>query len=44
MLMMKTIAQEVAPYRIRLNSICPGAIRTPINTGAWSTPEATAPS
>jgi glucose 1-dehydrogenase len=40
MLMMKTIAQEVAPYRIRVNSICPGAIRTPINTGAWSTPEA----
>jgi glucose 1-dehydrogenase len=40
MLMMKTIAQEVAPYRIRVNSICPGAIRTPINTVAWSTPEA----
>lgn len=40
MLMMKSIAQEVAPYRIRVNSICPGAIRTPINTGAWSTPEA----
>ena len=40
MLLMKSIAQEVAPYRIRVNSICPGAIRTPINTGAWSTPEA----
>lgn len=40
MLMMKSIAQEVAPYRIRVNSICPGAIRTPINTDAWSTPEA----
>ena len=40
MLMMKSIAQEVAPYRIRVNSICPGAIRTPINTGAWATPEA----
>jgi len=40
MLMMKSIAQEVAPYRIRANSICPGAIRTPINTGAWATPEA----
>jgi glucose 1-dehydrogenase len=40
MLMMKSIAQEVAPYRIRVNSICPGAIRTPINTSAWSTPEA----
>lgn len=40
MLMMKSIAQEVAPYRIRVNSICPGAIRTPINTDAWATPEA----
>lgn len=40
MLMMKSIAQEVAPYRIRVNSICPGAIRTPINTVAWETPEA----
>jgi glucose 1-dehydrogenase len=40
MLMMKSIAQEVAPYRIRVNSICPGAIRTPINRDAWDTPEA----
>ncbi len=40
MMMMKSIAQEVAPWRIRVNSICPGAIRTPINTQAWSTPEA----
>jgi glucose 1-dehydrogenase len=40
MLMMKSIAQEVAPYRIRVNSIAPGAIRTPINTAAWQTPEA----
>jgi glucose 1-dehydrogenase len=40
MLMMKSIAQEVAPYRIRVNSICPGAIRTPINMEAWDTPEA----
>jgi len=40
MLMMKSIAQEVAPYRIRVNSICPGAIRTPINTNAWATPDA----
>ena len=40
MMMMKSIAQEVAPYRIRVNSICPGAIRTPINTSAWSTPPA----
>jgi glucose 1-dehydrogenase len=40
MLMMKSIAQEVAPHRIRVNSICPGAIRTPINRPAWETPEA----
>jgi glucose 1-dehydrogenase len=40
MMMMKSIAQEVAPYRIRVNSIAPGAIRTPINTAAWSTPQA----
>jgi glucose 1-dehydrogenase len=40
MLMMKSLAQEVAPYRIRVNSICPGAIRTPINMAAWDTPNA----
>lgn len=40
MLLMKSLAQEVAPYRIRVNSICPGAIRTPINMAAWDTPAA----
>ncbi|MBX3407170.1 MAG: SDR family oxidoreductase [Phycisphaeraceae bacterium] len=40
MLMMKSIAQEVAPWRIRVNSICPGAVRTPINRAAWETHEA----
>jgi len=40
MLMMKSLAQEVAPYRIRVNSICPGAIRTPINMQAWDTANA----
>jgi glucose 1-dehydrogenase len=40
MMMMKSIAQEVAEKRIRVNSIAPGAVRTPINTAAWSTPEA----
>jgi len=40
MQLMKSTAQEVAPYRIRVNSIGPGAIRTPINTSAWDTPEA----
>lgn len=40
MLMMKSVAQEVARFRIRVNGIAPGAVRTPINTEAWSTPEA----
>ena len=40
MMMMKSIAQEVAPFRIRVNNICPGAIRTPINKPVWSTKEA----
>ena len=40
MLMMKSLAQEVAPRRIRVNSISPGAIRTPINRAAWETKEA----
>ena len=40
MLMMKSIAQEVAAEGIRVNSVSPGAIRTPINMEAWSTPEA----
>jgi glucose 1-dehydrogenase len=31
MLLMKSIAQEVAALKIRVNSICPGAIRTPMN-------------
>jgi glucose 1-dehydrogenase len=40
MMMMRSLAQEVAPLRIRVNSICPGAIRTPINAAAWTTPAA----
>ncbi len=40
MMLMKTIAQEYAPNKIRVNSIGPGAIRTPINHAAWQTPEA----
>lgn len=40
MLLTRTMAQELGSQRVRVNSICPGAIRTPINTAAWETPEA----
>ena len=40
MLLMKSIAQELAPYKIRINSIGPGAIKTRINEDAWETEEA----
>ncbi len=36
-LLMESMAQELAPKRIRVNAIAPGAIRTPINTAAWQT-------
>jgi glucose 1-dehydrogenase len=36
-MLMETLAQELAPRRIRVNAIAPGAIRTPINTAAWQT-------
>ena len=39
---MQSLAQEMAPHRIRVNSIAPGAIQTPINRSAWETPEALA--
>lgn len=35
-----TLAQELAPRKIRVNAIAPGAIRTPINRSAWDTEEA----
>lgn len=40
MMLMKTLSQELAPYKIRVNSIGPGAIKTRINHTAWETPEA----
>jgi glucose 1-dehydrogenase len=39
MLLMKSIAQELAPLRIRVNSLSPGAIRTPMNLEKLTTPE-----
>jgi glucose 1-dehydrogenase len=42
MQLMKSMAQELAPKRIRVNSIAPGAIKTPINRSAWDTPGAEA--
>ncbi len=41
-MLMKTLAQEMAQHRVRVNSIAPGAIKTPINRSAWDTPEAEA--
>lgn len=40
MMLMKSMAQELAPHKIRVMSIGPGAIETHINQAAWSTPEA----
>ncbi|MFE5918036.1 SDR family oxidoreductase [Streptomyces sp. NPDC056468] len=36
-MMMETLAQELAPKKIRVNAIAPGAIATPINRSAWET-------
>ena len=39
-MLMQSLAQEYGDRQIRVNSICPGAIQTPINTSAWNTPQA----
>ncbi len=39
-MMMQSIAQELAPQKIRVNSVAPGAIKTQINRSAWESPEA----
>lgn len=38
MLLMQSLAQEMAGKKIRINSLAPGAIRTPINKQEWSSP------
>lgn len=38
-MLMRSLAQEVGPEKIRVNAIAPGAIRTKINREAWETPE-----
>lgn len=40
MLLMKSMAQELLPHKIRVNGIAPGAIQTPINKPAWDTQQA----
>ena len=42
MQLMKSMAQELGPKKIRVNSIAPGAVKTPINRAAWETPAAEA--
>ena len=39
-MLMQSLAQEYGDRKIRVNSICPGAIQTPINKPAWDTPQA----
>jgi glucose 1-dehydrogenase len=41
-MLMRTLAQELAPAGIRVNAIAPGAVRTAINRTAWETEAARA--
>jgi NAD(P)-dependent dehydrogenase (short-subunit alcohol dehydrogenase family) len=38
-MLMKTLAQEAAPHGVRLASVAPGAIKTPINEDVWEDPK-----
>ena len=42
MRLMQTMAEELAPYGIRVNGVAPGAMRTAANRAAWETPNAEA--
>jgi NAD(P)-dependent dehydrogenase (short-subunit alcohol dehydrogenase family) len=35
----QTLAQEAAPFGVRVLALAPGAIKTPINQNVWSNPE-----
>jgi glucose 1-dehydrogenase len=35
----KTLAQEAAPFGVRVVSVAPGAVKTPINRPVWSDPQ-----
>lgn len=39
LMLMKTIAQELGPYKIRVNAVSPGAVKTDINREAWESEE-----
>ncbi len=39
MMLMKSISQELAPMKIRINAVSPGAIKTAINKEVWSDPK-----
>ena len=39
-MLMQTLALELAPHKIRVNSLSPGAIKTRINKEVWSNPDA----
>ena len=38
-MMTQTLAQEAAPFGIRVLALAPGAIRTPINQNVWDNPD-----
>lgn len=38
--LVRSIAQELAPHKVRVNSVAPGAIKTAINRDAWKSSKA----